>query len=150
MQIYELTLVLPVSQTKTVSERLVKTIKDSSGQIVHEDDWGTKILPYPIKKNLEANYLLYQLELEESRVGGFKRLLENDGQVLRYLLVKGTKGMRSTIGTNDGQNAEVKVKVEKKEKKEVKSKKKSTTPLRLKASKGQTSTKGARSTKSKK
>lgn len=123
MQTYELTLVLPVSQAKTVSERLAKTIKDSSGRIVHEDDWGTKNLSYPIKKNFEANYFLYQVELEEARVGGFKRLLENDEKVLRYLLVLSDKKQVTSNKKDIGKTEE---KVEMKGKKEVKLKVKGT------------------------
>jgi small subunit ribosomal protein S6 len=133
MQLYELTVVLPSDEAKSKAsvEKVEKTIKEASGKVVDKADWGKKNLSYPINKQTDGVYVLYQLELEEERVGGFNRLLQNDESILRHLLVKAEKM------TTKAPEAKSEEKVETKAKKEVKSKKaaspKSTKTVKTKA-----------------
>ncbi len=134
MQFYELTVILPSDEAKSKSsvEKLEKTIKDSSGKVLEKTEWGRKNLSYPINKNTDGVYILYQLELEEERVGGFNRLLQNDESILRHLLVKAEKKAKEVPVTK------VEEKVSSKEQKEpkLKSKPKSDTKKVVKAKKG--------------
>ena len=108
MQTYELTLILSGSfDEKKIKEQLSKfekLVKDSNGAITNREDWGKRTLAYPIKKNLEGVYIFYNLVLEELRVNPLARLLENDDNILRHLLVKS-----NTSSTGKVQKIEKKV-----------------------------------------
>lgn len=106
MQIYELTVIFPTEKVKDASEKLEKTVKDAQGKVAEKQDWGIRDLAYPIKKKLEASYLFYQLELPAERVNPFARLVQNDEDVLRYLLVKSNiKNQKSKTGSGETEEA---------------------------------------------
>ncbi|MDO8599853.1 MAG: 30S ribosomal protein S6 [bacterium] len=136
MQLYELTLILPGSfddkKTKEQLDKFEKIVKDSNGKVSKRDDWGKRALAYPLNKNSEGVFVFYHLELDEPRVNPIARLLENDDNILRHLLIKGsvskgksTESTESTEGTESKEKKVVKVKKESKAtEKKVKDKKK--------------------------
>lgn len=117
MQTYELTLILSGSfDEKKIKEQLTKfekLVKDSNGLITNHEDWGKRTMAYPIKKNLEGYYVFYNLVLEELRVNPLARLLENDDNILRHLLVKTENKKKKTENIKQKtETAEVKSKSE--------------------------------------
>lgn len=123
MNTYELTIVLagstPEPKQKAILDKIKKAVVDSGGKIDKEDSWGKKQLAYPIKHEKEGFYFFFEITLPPSHTNGIKRLIENDEQVARHLLVVKSK----TQITNSKKTATAKQSVDK-EKKVVKSKRK--------------------------
>lgn len=90
MRIYELVLVLRPNLSEPNRKKVLDTIKDllKSLKITEEQDWGSKALAYPIKKELTGHYFDLILETETSIPNDFeKRLLTND-TILRHLVIR--------------------------------------------------------------
>lgn len=89
---YELTLVLSPeladARQKTLLAELTKAIEKEGGKVVREDKWGRKTLAYPLKKNAEGVYFLWELELPKDKVAVVNRMVGLEEEVLRHLLVK--------------------------------------------------------------
>ncbi len=58
------------------------------GEILRKDEWGTKRLAYPIKKNFKGRYVHYKLASLPKNIAESERLLRIDDNVLRHLVVK--------------------------------------------------------------
>ncbi len=82
---YEFTFLLP-------EEAEVKTIKDLADslkiKIEKEESWGKKALAYPIKKNTGAFYFHWIIEMDIKNVNEFKKKLNFNEKLMRYLLLK--------------------------------------------------------------
>lgn len=89
MRLYELVVVLKSSLSETERKKLIDLIKSWFGDLkfAKEEDWGQKVLAYPIKRELSGSYLYFQLEGESVSSDFEKRLLSNE-QVLRHLLIR--------------------------------------------------------------
>ncbi|TSC89388.1 MAG: small subunit ribosomal protein S6 [Microgenomates group bacterium Gr01-1014_5] len=91
MNTYELTIVLAGSMTepkqKAVLDKIKKAVADSGGKVDKEDSWGKKQFAYPIKHEKEGYYFFFELTLPPDHANGIKRLIENDEQVARHLLI---------------------------------------------------------------
>ena len=122
---YELTLVLRGSlDDKKLAdqlEKLEKILKDAQGKVNKREDWGKKILAQTVKKNKEGIYVFYHLELEEARVNPIARLIENEDNILRHLLIKGDQ-LAESPKVQEKKEDEPKKEVKVKAKKDVKTK----------------------------
>ena len=63
-------------------------ITDRQGVVDETQRWGKKRLAYPIKKHIEGNYALVRFKLGPAYIREVREVLENDVDVLRYLVVK--------------------------------------------------------------
>ncbi len=68
-----------------------QVITGRQGVIGDAQRWGKKRLAYPIKKYVEGNYSLLRFQIEPAYVREVREVLENDVDVLRYLVVKRSK-----------------------------------------------------------
>jgi small subunit ribosomal protein S6 len=92
LQDYELVVIfktdLESSALETLTGNISQTITEKGGIISRVDTWGKRKLAYPIKHNLEGNYVLFKFQAEPA----FNKTLENNlriaEEVIRYLLVK--------------------------------------------------------------
>ena len=75
------------SRTKN-NEYFIKLIKDNSGQIIQNEDWGLRDLSYKILNFSKAFYNFYQIEIEGSKIDGIKKTLNQNETFLRYLFIK--------------------------------------------------------------
>lgn len=66
-------------------------ITGRQGMVDETQKWGKKRLAYPIKKYVEGNYSLVRFKLEPAFISEVREILENDVDVLRYLVVKRSK-----------------------------------------------------------
>ncbi|OGY10965.1 MAG: 30S ribosomal protein S6 [Candidatus Blackburnbacteria bacterium RIFCSPHIGHO2_12_FULL_41_13b] len=127
MNTYELTIVLtgsmPEPKQKAVLDKIKKAVADSGGKVDKEDSWGKKQLAYPIKHEKEGYYFFFELMLPPDHANGIKRLIENDEQVARHLLIRTQDKVQSTQGKKETAPETEKQSVDK-EKKVVKSKRK--------------------------
>lgn len=58
------------------------------GKVTAEKKWGKKKFAYPIKKEGTGYYQSWTVSLGAPHIASFKRKLDLDENVLRYLLIK--------------------------------------------------------------
>ncbi|NTU73376.1 30S ribosomal protein S6 [Candidatus Roizmanbacteria bacterium] len=85
MDVYELTLLLNIDNDVKAYKEHVASV---GGTITEEIVWKNKPLAYPIKKQTNATYYIWKLEIAKDRVNELKKKLNFDEQLLRYLLLK--------------------------------------------------------------
>ncbi len=92
---YELVaIVSPDASNDTVAgklERVSQLITERQGVVDETQHWGKKRLAYPIKKYIEGNYSLVRFKLEPAYIREVREVLEDDLDVLRYLVIKRSK-----------------------------------------------------------
>mgnify|MGYP001594447376 FL=1 len=92
MQTYELTLVLNAALEKPALEKLLAKIKklvtETGGKVVKEEEWGKRILAYPLKKQTEGLYYCLDLGLEKKEAQAINNKLQMEENVLRFLIVR--------------------------------------------------------------
>lgn len=127
---YELTIILPEkladAAQKALLEKIEKIIVGVGGKIEKTDRWGRRELTYPIKHQQEGIYYYIEMVLQGGKVGPFNRLLDNDEQILRHLIVKseGREKAEKTEKKVEGKvEAETEVKAKSKTKKVAEKKK---------------------------
>ena len=89
MRTYELVLVIKPSVSESERKKLLEQVKAWLGTLkaTKEDDWGSKALKYPIKKELTGHYFALTLEGDVVPQDLEKRIL-NQENILRHLLVR--------------------------------------------------------------
>lgn len=93
---YELMVLLPVSfsaeQLKQFSTTLKNMVENRSGKILEEQSMGRRQMAYEIKKQREAYYLLYQINLDTAQAQAFERdVLLNDDVIRSLFLITDLK-----------------------------------------------------------
>ncbi|MBI2028000.1 MAG: 30S ribosomal protein S6 [Candidatus Levybacteria bacterium] len=88
MIIYDLVFLLNEDNELTSIKQLVTSLK---GKVLEENKIGEKRLAYPIKKSTTAKMYEWTMELEPSKLEEFKKKLNFNEKLLRYLLLKGEK-----------------------------------------------------------
>ncbi len=71
-----------------IVDKVSKFISDKDGIVEETDRWGMKKLAYPIKRFLEANYMLTRFKLEPKFVIELEANLRASEEILRHLIVK--------------------------------------------------------------
>jgi small subunit ribosomal protein S6 len=82
---YELTFLLNQEEELTKIKELITSLK---GKISKEEKWGEKSLYFPIKKTRKAVFYNWLLEFNETQLREFKKKLNFNEKILRYLLLK--------------------------------------------------------------
>lgn len=85
MSMYELTFLL---NDEAELETLKKLVAVANGKITEEKNLGKKDLTYEIKKQRTANYYTWKVEMDEKEVSEFKKKLNYNNKLLRYLFLK--------------------------------------------------------------
>lgn len=85
MNTYEFTFLL---ENETDEKEVKSIIKDQKGVITEETPWGKQTLAYPIDKKTAAYYFTHKLELEPSSLSEFKKKLNFNEKIMRYLILK--------------------------------------------------------------
>ncbi len=71
-----------------IVEKVTQSI-DSCGGVVEEmKKWGRRKLAYPIKKFMEADYILARFKLMPKLVKELEAEISASGDILRYLVIK--------------------------------------------------------------
>lgn len=93
MRKYELVVLLKASlseeELEKITKKLLSYIEAAKGSAVTSSVLGKKPMAYAIKKNLEANYVLFNFEMAPE--GGAKEVetkFRQDENVIRHLLVR--------------------------------------------------------------
>jgi len=72
-----------------IIEQVGKFITDEGGVVESTEQWGIRKLAYPIKKFMEANYVLTRFKLEPDLTKKLGVELRASEEILRHLIVKG-------------------------------------------------------------
>lgn len=92
MHNYELvTVISPEADDEKITgimDKMNKFINDKDGIVEETERWGTKKLAYPIKRFMEASYILTRFKLEPGFVIEFEANIRASQEILRHLIVK--------------------------------------------------------------
>ena len=69
-------------------ENLEKIIKEKSGKVIDNEDWGLRDLSYKIAQYSKAFYNFYQIEIEGDKIESIKKTLNQDENFIRHLFVR--------------------------------------------------------------
>lgn len=87
---YELMLIMKPMLTEDIRANVLKKIEDnitkSKGKVLNQDLWGKRHLAYLIDGNEEGYYVVYNFELDKSKISQLDNELKFQNDILRYLL----------------------------------------------------------------
>ena len=89
MRKYEMLVILDAT-TDNQSEEIAKIeelLKNLGGTVSKTDAWGKKTLAYPIRKQTEGYYVLFNFELEPAQTFELRRVLGLRANVYRQLVL---------------------------------------------------------------
>lgn len=69
-----------------VSEWLVPDADEDSKPV--ENHWGSRKLAYPIRKFTEGYYVMYEAQLDGTRIKDIERNFQYNEDILRYMVVR--------------------------------------------------------------
>lgn len=84
---YELVLITRDEKAEQI-DSVKKVITSLEGKVTAERKWGKKKFAYPIKKESTGYYQTWMVTLGSPQIAPFKRKLDLDENVLRYLFIK--------------------------------------------------------------
>ena len=79
---------LPEDVRDEVLKKLKSIIKKNKGTVEKEDIWGKRHLAYPINGHEEGYYIIYNLDLPQSKVETIQEEVRDLSDILRYMLMK--------------------------------------------------------------
>ncbi|MCA9953699.1 MAG: 30S ribosomal protein S6 [Ardenticatenaceae bacterium] len=94
MREYEVTVIFQTSLDDEARTALTERV---SGWLTHGDAeadkpqpnvWGQRRLAYPIRKNTEGYYILYDAKLDPQRLSDIERNMQYTDDILRYMIVR--------------------------------------------------------------
>lgn len=94
MREYEVTVVLKTSLDDDARNALIEQIAgrlNPSGEEATApriNHWGQRTLAYPIEKERDGYYVLYEATIDPARINGIERDLLYEENVLRHLVVR--------------------------------------------------------------
>ena len=90
MRTYQLVLVLKKSLTEANRKKFLESVKDwlKGAKFTKEEDWGEKVLAYPIERELSGVYQSFVFETKEDLVKGLEKKILASDNVLRHLLLR--------------------------------------------------------------
>lgn len=92
---YELTVLfspeLSSQELDKIAKNLESLVSKYEGKFVKQEDWGKRELAYPIKKQNEAYFKYYEVEVPGKAIKELDKELKHTEQIWRYLFVKSDK-----------------------------------------------------------
>jgi small subunit ribosomal protein S6 len=89
---YDLVLLLDPQAEADARAKILADTREAiavGGEVVHEDDWGTRALAYPIERNANAEYHLLQFHASTPELlSELDRTLRITDGVMRFRIVK--------------------------------------------------------------
>jgi small subunit ribosomal protein S6 len=71
-----------------IVDRVTQSINSRGGAVEETKNWGKRRLAYPVKKFMEADYVLARFKLMPKLVRELESEIGTFGDILRYLVVK--------------------------------------------------------------
>ena len=91
MKHYEIVFLVHPDQSEQVGamiERYKNQIEGSNGKIHRLEDWGRRVLAYPIQKLVKAHYILMNIECDYKTLTELESNFRFNDAVLRHLVIK--------------------------------------------------------------
>ena len=94
MRDYEVTVVIQPQLEETERNQAIERLNDLLVPGSKEDGaltvnhWGARQLAYPIRKFTEGYYVLYEAQIDPTRIRDIERSMQYNEDVLRYLVVR--------------------------------------------------------------
>lgn len=116
---YELMIIAKIDSAEEIFGKVEKFLKDIKAESLKAERLGKKLLAYPIAKQTEAEYFLYNFEADSQALKSLsdKIRLEQEA-ILRHLLIKAAKPRKAskrrnveTAAVEEEKIAEIKPKV---------------------------------------
>ena len=76
------------AQVKKVAEEIEKIFKDNKANIVDTKELGLKKLAYPIKKEINGYYYVFNFEAPVEAIKEINRKISINENILRHLIIK--------------------------------------------------------------
>ncbi len=91
MRNYQLVLVLKTSLSEANRKKLLETVKSylKEAKFTKEEEWGEKVLAYPIKRENSGFYFNFLFESKGQLSTDLEKKLLANEDVLRHLLLRG-------------------------------------------------------------
>lgn len=89
--VFILTPVLSDDQMKETVGKFTDLLKQEGATIVNEENWGLKMLAYPIEKKTTGFYYFVEFDAEPSVVKTLEVNYRRDERVMRFIVVKQDK-----------------------------------------------------------
>jgi small subunit ribosomal protein S6 len=71
-----------------IVDKVTQSISNRGGVVEETKNWGKRKLAYPLKKFMEADYVLARFKLMPKSVKELEREIGASADILRYLVVK--------------------------------------------------------------
>ena len=71
-----------------IVEKVTQSINSRGGAVEETNNWGKRKLAYPVKKFMEADYILARFKLMPKLIRELESEIGTFGDILRYLVVK--------------------------------------------------------------
>ena len=106
---YDLVLLLDPQAEEETRTKILADTRDAiaaGGEVVHEDDWGTRALAYPIERHADAEYRLLQFHASTPELlSELDRTLRITDGILRFRIVKLEPGTPAAPDMRTGASA---------------------------------------------
>ncbi len=70
-----------------LNQKMLAIVTDNGGEVIKTDDWGKKILAYPINKVKEGYYFVDFFTLESASVKLVKKQMNINENIIRYIII---------------------------------------------------------------
>lgn len=91
MRHYEIVFLVHPDQSEQVPamvERYSKSVTDSGGSIHRLEDWGRRVLAYPINKLVKAHYVMMNVECGNEALSEIETAFKFNDAVIRHLVIR--------------------------------------------------------------
>lgn len=91
MRHYEIVFLVHPDQSEQVAamvERYRSQVEAAGGQVHRFEDWGRRVLAYPIQKLVKAHYVLLNIECDEPTLEELERNFRFNDAILRHLTIR--------------------------------------------------------------
>ena len=91
MKHYEIVFLVHPDQSEQVStmvERYTGIIKNVGGQVHRLEDWGRRMLAYPINKLVKAHYVMMNVECSKEALEEITTVFKFNDAVIRNLVIR--------------------------------------------------------------
>lgn len=91
MRHYEIVFLVHPDQSEQVNamcDRYRNIVETAGGKVHRFEDWGRRILAYPINKLVKAHYILLNIECSSNTLAELERNFRFNDAVLRHLTIR--------------------------------------------------------------
>lgn len=91
-RVYEIIFIVdvkvPEDEVNTLSENLQRIITDQGGRLTKVENMGRRSLAYPIERQTEGTYVLFEMEGKGHEIAELERRMRVNDQVVRYMTIR--------------------------------------------------------------